>query len=192
MGRAAPGTSNGSRSKSLLKATGAEVQVTDDQALDILEQSARAIAKDTGRPSTFTGKMAKRILSELMEGKTLAKICEPEDMPNPGTVWVWRQRHPAFSDIYERVRSGAYADSLVDQALNRAFDAQDKEDAACARVASETALKVASRINPQRWGERGDPSGGINVQIVTPLFGQDSLDEQTMVIEVDPGAKSEE
>ena len=166
--------------------------MTEDQALGVLEASIKHMAKGTGRPTAFKLDTVKEILARLGGGETLTAICEDDHMPSRVTVWYWGQAHPPFANLLERVRTGAWTDSLVDQALDRALAASDKEEAACARVVAETALKVAGRANPQRWGERGNLTGGVNVQIVTPLFGEDMLNQDEMVIDLGKGKDKQE
>ena len=162
-------------------------EMTAQQELAALGVIMTSHAKGTGRPTKFKPEIVRPLLARLAEGETLTAICRDPGMPCFSTVWLWAQIYPQFAKVFERVRAGSFADSLVDQALGRAFDASDKDEAMCARVASETALKVASRIAPHRWGERGDASGGVNIQIVTPLFDQGHSGDQGKLTITVPG-----
>ncbi len=162
-------------------------EISEEMELAILGRAFDDQAKKNGRPTLFKPEIVKPILARLAGGETLTSICADDDMPSYETVWLWRQIYPSFSKVFERARTGAFTDNLVDQALDRSFQASDKESAMCARVASETALKVASRIAPHRWGERNDGSGGVNILIQSPLVqpGTKGPDQGAFTIDLD-------
>lgn len=58
-----------------------------------------------GRPSDYTEELAHEICAQLATGKSMRAICEPDTMPDRGTVmrWVVEDRE-GFAAIYARAR----------------------------------------------------------------------------------------
>lgn len=81
------------------------------------------MGKSTGRPSSFTQKVADAICGRLIEGQSLRKICLDDDMPHAATVcrWLADDRYSAFREQYARARE-AQADTLFDECLDIADD----------------------------------------------------------------------
>jgi len=104
------------------------------------------------------------------QGKRMYEVIEGTDPIGVSmrTVYRWLKQYPDFWQAYSRARS-LQADSLVDEAVSAAREAYDRDSAMVARVISDTNLKVASRLNPQKWGEKGDLSGGVQITINTNL-----------------------
>ena len=60
-----------------------------------------------GRPSKYSAELGDKICLQLLEGKSLRKICEEKDMPSKTTVckWLATNKHEGFVDQYARARS---------------------------------------------------------------------------------------
>jgi hypothetical protein len=106
-----------------------------------------------GRPSTYTPEIAERICRELAEGKSLRKICEADDMPAQGTVYVWIETdRDGFQEKYTRARE-FQADTFVDEIV----DISDEEpDSQRARVRIDARKWSAGKMRPKKYGEKVD------------------------------------
>ncbi|MDB5516927.1 MAG: hypothetical protein JWQ17_3685 [Tardiphaga sp.] len=86
-----------------------------------LKQAGRV---GTGRPTTYTAEVAKHILLELAEGRTLAAVCRDPGMPAEGTVWQWKDAdREGFAARYRTARKLGY-DAMVDEILEIIDDAR--------------------------------------------------------------------
>ena len=70
-----------------------------------------------GRPSDYSPEICAEICARLADGRSLRSICRDDDMPHTATVFVWLEKHPAFSEQYARARE-SQADALFDEALD--------------------------------------------------------------------------
>ncbi len=78
-----------------------------------------------GRPTAYTAEVAARICAELAEGKSLRKVCEPDDMPAESTVRAWAlDDREGFSAQYARAREIGYH-SMADELLEIADDGRN-------------------------------------------------------------------
>lgn len=80
------------------------------------------------RPTIFTEELADIICEELIEGKSLAAICNNSLLPTKSTVMLWLkkgrdgdERYKAFSDQYLRARE-LQSDVIEDEILDIADD----------------------------------------------------------------------
>lgn len=126
-----------------------------------------------GRPSKFTQELADHICAELMEGKSLRRICMAENMPNRSTVFLWLASNESFSDQYARARE-IQGDTYFDEAIDIADDGQNDtyEDAdgnkrtdmdviARSRLRVDTRKWAASKLRPKKYGDRIDVDHGV-------------------------------
>ena len=136
---------------------------------ELIEAALLAQDKATGRPTDYCPELAAEIVRRLGEGETLRALCRDPQMPSNWAIYHWMAQHEPFASAVRLARTIRQADSLVDEALDEARLADDKDSAMSARVKTETFLKVAGRLNPRQWGERTDGSGTVNIQINTSL-----------------------
>lgn len=106
-----------------------------------------------GRPSRFTTDLADSICRRLADGESLRNICAEDDMPNRETVRLWLRERPSFLANYARAREDQ-ADSLWDEAVDKARHATDGASAACARVFLDATAKLAGKLAPKVYGEK--------------------------------------
>jgi hypothetical protein len=104
-----------------------------------------------GRPSVVTNELLEAILDGLIEGKSLRKICEAEDMPNRSTVLRWLDADEDFAAKYARARV-MQADHMDDLILEAA-EACKPDTAAADRVKIDAYKWRASKLNPKRYGD---------------------------------------
>ena len=107
-----------------------------------------------GRPSSYTAELTDRICNELIEGKSLIKICEADDMPHRCTVIRWLGEHPEFATKYARARE-AQADVMDDLILDVASKST-AETAQSDRVKIGAYQWRAAKLQPKKYGDRLD------------------------------------
>lgn len=128
----------------------------------------------TGRPSLYSDKLAASICEQLAAGRSLTKICAGPGMPGTTTVFRWIEEKPEFRDRYARARefqADIYADQIIDIA-------DDAEDANLARVQIDARKWTASKLRPNRYGDRitqehTGPKGGPVQQVEYKLTEDD-------------------
>ena len=110
------------------------------------------------------------ILPQLSEGKALAAILRDGDnMPEITTIWDWMNADPAISQSITRAREDG-GDKIAADCLEIAdSDAPDMVAVQKQKLRIETRLKLLSKWHPKRYGDKLEVSGGINVNIETPL-----------------------
>jgi hypothetical protein len=125
--------------------------------------------KKRGRPSLFTQAIADRICAQLSQGIPLAEICRSEGYPAVRTISLWREKRPAFDAAYARARDEGFdaiaADCLriADDTSNdtvvvgndeNAREAPNSEWIARSKLRIETRLRLLSKWDPKRYGEK--------------------------------------
>lgn len=138
-----------------------------------------------GRPSTFTDKIADDICSRLSKGIPLAIICRDDDMPGVQTVADWQKAHPAFSVSIARAREtgfdtmaaecieiaedGSHDYKTVTQKDGSEVEAFDREHVQRSKLRIETRLKLLSKWDPKRYGDKLtlDHGGAIGITITS-------------------------
>lgn len=121
-----------------------------------------------GRPSSFTEELADIICAELASGKSLRKICEPDEMPNRETVRRWQVENEAFAAKCARARD-AQADEYFDRVAD-VVEGATPESAPADRVKLAGLQWMASKLAPRRYGDKlqlaGDEDSPLKVEIV--------------------------
>lgn len=119
----------------------------------------------TGRPSSFTQKIAETICTRLSEGESLRRICRDEAMPAKSMVMRWLEENEPFRDQYARAR-----DLQADDFHARVTDIglatlQKRYDPQAARVAIDALKWSAGKLAPRKYGDsvqlkHADAEGG--------------------------------
>lgn len=121
------------------------------------------------RPIAFDPEAAMEIIRRVMDGHLLKEIEADPEMPTRHTIYKWREEVDSFSEAFDRARAWQ-AESLVEEGVQAARDAKDKDSAAAGRVKTETFLKVAARLDPEKWAEKRDMTGaGVKIILNTSL-----------------------
>lgn len=142
----------------------------------------------TGRPSTYSEKMAEEICVRLAEGSSLVAVCKSKDTPHLSTVYKWLDQQPRFAEMYTRAleaRADTHADEITAIADDMSIDPQHK------RVMIDARKWVAAKLRPRRYGERVThensedrplPAPTINIAVLgAALRGQRlQLEDQTI------------
>lgn len=108
----------------------------------------------SGRHSLFTEEIAEQICDLLMDGMSLVKICERDDMPHRSTVIRWMADNADFATRCARARD-AQADLMDDKILDVA-EASTSETAAADRVKIAAYQWRASKLQPKKYGDKLD------------------------------------
>lgn len=112
----------------------------------------------TGRPSSYSDEMAETICDRLIEGLSLRKICEADDMPDRNTVMRWMDANPQFAARCARARE-LQADYMDDLILDTA-NASTPETAPADRVKISAYQWRAAKLQPKRYGDKMALVGG--------------------------------
>jgi len=128
--------------------------------------------------TTYTDEIANEICSRLVDGKSLKKICEMDDMPSKSTVFKWLSENETFSDKYARARE-AQADTLADEIIDIADDGENdtyeddegnvktnQDVIARSRLRVDARKWIASKLKPKKYGDK----------ITQELTGKDGKD----------------
>ena len=164
-------------------------------------QAAKQTApKKTGRPSTYTPEIAQEIVERLSNAEPLRQICRDGHMPAWQTIYDWMYRDDALgakgvglSKAIARAREIGY-DKMAEECLELAdtpalfekvvetVDPTGKthvavtrsDDVNARRLQVETRLKLLSKWNPKRYGDRvtmaGDAENPVSVQADLAFF----------------------
>lgn len=108
--------------------------------------------KAVGRPTLYSEELVERICIELMDGKSLVKICDAEDMPHRVTVVRWLSEHRDFATKYAHARD-TQADLMDDMILDVA-NASTSETAIADRVRIAAYQWRASKLLPKKYGNK--------------------------------------
>lgn len=126
-----------------------------------VERSGRATGLDmtapskrkTGRPrSEFDQKTADRICDQIIEGKSLRRICTEKWAPSKKIVLRWLKENAAFAAQYSRARE-EQADGYADELMELGKQA-NSENAHAIRVRADIIKWVCSKLKPKRYGDR--------------------------------------
>lgn len=93
-----------------------------------------------GRPRKDQNGEKELLLELLKEGTTFRRACDQVGV-SLATMWNWYEADEIFRAAFARAREAAYR-SRIDAALDRAQAAEDKDQAYCARVVADIALKT--------------------------------------------------
>lgn len=118
--------------------------------------------KPTGRPSSYTEELGRRVCELLASGKPLTpKVTKENGLPDPTTIYRWTEDNEAFRMDYTRARqyqAHVYADQIIELA-------DTAEDANLARIQVDTRKWYASKVIPKLYGDRQDIEVNHTVKI---------------------------
>jgi Bacteriophage Sf6, terminase small subunit-like len=142
---------------------------------------ASAPKRRVGRPSAYSEKLVERICRELMQGKSLIKICDAKDMPDRVTVIRWLERHPEFATRYARARE-SQADLMDDLILDVA-EKSTNDTAAADRVKIGAYQWRAAKLKPKKYGEKVAIGGDRSMDPITTIDLTKATNEQLQTLE---------
>ena len=125
-----------------------------------------------GRQSTFNEKDAAEIVERLSKGEPLTIICRDDWLPCDDTVRNWAEKNEAFARDIARARVAGF-DAIALEALAIADethhdtkkgangeDVCNSEWISRSRLRVETRLKLLSKWDPKRYGDKIAHVGG--------------------------------
>lgn len=138
-----------------------------------IDQPADEKSKGTaGRPSTRTYEIEEKIITGLMEGNSLVKVCEEEGMPNRRTVMRWMEADEDFASRCARARE-MQAD-LMDDKIIDLIDRVDIVNYQAEKVKLAALQWRAAKLAPKRYGDKlgiTDGEGGA-LKVMIQRFGE--------------------
>lgn len=121
----------------------------------------------------YTPAIADAIFERLVMGEGLTKICEDEGMPSKQAVFNWMRIIPGFRDAYEAAKLIG-VDAQADDVVDIADACETAEDAQIAKVRIAARQWRAEKLNPKKFGLKGDVNVGGGLQIII----RDVLDDE--------------
>jgi hypothetical protein len=148
------------------KAHGWPDQLTKSPPPKIIETSADIALPATrvkrGRPPMpYSDDAAVEICSRIASGEALTRVCQDDHLPGITTVYKWLVENATFAEHYTRARADQ-ADTIADEIM---LIADTEPDPNRAKVRIDARKWIASKLKPQRYGEKIDISGEISNKI---------------------------
>lgn len=140
-----------------------------------------------GRQSTYSEDAANAICERIAEGEPLRQICRDEGMPSWRSVYRWMDAHPDFASHIAHARILGF-DAIAQDALEISDDARndymdrvsrdgesveriyDAEHVQRSKLRIETRLKLLSKWDPKRYGEKTEVAHTGNVTVEMMRF----------------------
>lgn len=117
-----------------------------------------------GRPPALSADDKDLLLEAISSGASNTKACRDLGI-EPSTFYLTLNREPDFMERYQAAKAGA-VDAVVDEAQEAARDARKARsgaEVAGIKVFVDTQKWIASRLAPQRWGEKATVT--VNSQV---------------------------
>lgn len=115
----------------------------------------------------YSQEYASIICDKIINGTSLKKISEQDDMPSYSIITRWRLQRPEFNDqILEAYRMRA--EKYMDDALEIALETDDPDNIVGSEKLKVDALRVQASFDSQRFNSKGNVSakdGGIAIQV---------------------------
>lgn len=131
--------------------------------------------KPMGRPAgiTYGNAIIDKILDGIIVGIPLATICSEQGMPSAITVNEWRTKYPEFDNAFARAREAGYdkiaADCLrISDTPLEGIETKVSPDGTTVtskdmlghrKLQIDTRLKLLSKWDPKRYGDKLDVTG---------------------------------
>ena len=128
------------------------------KASDIANPKPRLIGRP---PKPFDPAIGAELCSRIAAGEALTRICQEKHMPATDTIYRWMRENESFLAAYTRARADQ-ADTIADQIMDIADTEPDPNRA---KVRIDARKWIASKLKPQKYGEKIDISGEISNKI---------------------------
>jgi hypothetical protein len=129
-----------------------------------MNQKAKAAKKKPGPPRVeFDQAIADRICEQIVDGKSLRRICGFKWCPSKKIVLRWLEENEGFRAQYARAKeeqAEGYADELIE--LGRQATS---ENANAIRVRADIIKWVCSKLKPKRYGDRLDLNAKVDATV---------------------------
>ena len=144
--------------------------LSSDTVADVTGKPQTEVKAKTGRPSTYSDKVANDICIRIALGESLRRICMEDKMPAQSSVYEWLLRHADFAEKYARARE-LQAETQFDQLIDIVDQPPDlahvvgkngelievKFDSsyvAWMKLRVDTRKWTAARMAPKKYGEQ--------------------------------------
>jgi hypothetical protein len=123
------------------------------------------------RPNPLDPGIVERICEGLIEGNSIVKVCEPEDMPHYTMVYRTMAKDPDFAKEIARARE-AQQEAIIDKTVDLADNAT-AEDWQVVKLRIWARQWRAAKLAPKKYGDRthteitGAGGGPVQVQALT-------------------------
>ena len=108
-----------------------------------------------GRPSSYTPELAKEILRQITEGKSLRKICAAEGMPWDSTVrdWIIDDREGFHAHYMRAIQTRAitWGEEILEVADDGSNDTYIDPNTGQERLNAEVVARSRLRIDTRKW-----------------------------------------
>ena len=108
-----------------------------------------------GRPSKYTPELARDICRQLVEGKSLRKICEPDGMPYDSTVrdWIIDDREGFHSQYMRAIQARAitWGEEILTVADDGSNDTYIDPNTGQERMNAEVVARSRLRVDTRKW-----------------------------------------
>ncbi|PZR88369.1 MAG: hypothetical protein DI537_23820 [Stutzerimonas stutzeri] len=127
-------------------------------------------APKRGRPTDYTDDLVAEFCRRIASGRSVASICEDEDMPSHNTIYRWQAGNREFSERLAHARAErteAYSGQIA--ALSTRALTEKDLDPARVRVAIDALDKAARLMQPRKVELTGAGGGPIKTQDLSRL-----------------------
>lgn len=108
-----------------------------------------------GRPSKYTPELAREICRQLVEGKSLKKICDPEGMPYDSTVrdWIIDDREGFHAQYMRAIQARAitWGEEILTVADDGSNDTYIDPNTGQERMNAEVVARSRLRVDTRKW-----------------------------------------
>jgi hypothetical protein len=139
-----------------------------DLAEQVLEEVERKPKGPGGRPSLYTEAMVSKVIAYFTGGGSYHGLDRKKELPAYGTVVLWGEKYEEFSTRLARARAAGAA-KRFDAAVDRTWDATDRDTSLSARVALMGAEAQAKAMNPTIYNPVARQELSVSVGIVGVL-----------------------
>lgn len=133
-----------------------------------VEVEAEVKQPKIGRPTTYTPELVEQTLAYFRGGGSFHGVDDHDDLPSYGALCLWKEAHPSFMTALARARADGAA-KRFDRAVERTWNADEKEKAYCARVALMGAEAQAKAMCPEVYAPATNQNVNVNIGIVGVL-----------------------
>jgi transposase-like protein len=135
------------------------------------EKQETDLKPEMGRPDEYTVEETD-ILCAWVQGGGSMRQYSANTGRAASTLYRWMREHPDFQSRYSQAHEDR-ADTLTDEMLDIADDAAKEasiEGVAAAKLRVETRKWIASKLRPQKWGDKQvvEHVGAVNIRIGIP------------------------
>lgn len=146
-------------------------------------QQDKAEKRPVGRPPISIEEFESTICRRLMEGETLTRICQDDDMPGLSTVYRWIYQSDKFREAFlhaRKVQSWAWADEsrdIAEEIHTHAHGAPGTGEAsakvAAHKIRIDTRMRLIGLLNPKDFSptQKQEHSGPGGKPIQTESIG---------------------